>query len=103
MSPEHTENVAELACRTALARRGVAHITMPVDYQHQDVTKKRSKRNVPGHTSDVYAVGARLPSEADLNRAADILTQGKKIAILAGQGALQATDQLEQIADKLGA
>ncbi len=33
MSPTHVENVVELACRTALAYRGVAHITMPVDLQ----------------------------------------------------------------------
>src|ERR1051325_4553584 len=31
MGPAHTENVVELACRTALAYRGVAHVTMPVD------------------------------------------------------------------------
>src|SRR5437588_11946707 len=33
MGPAHTENVMELACRTAMARRGVAHVTMPVDMQ----------------------------------------------------------------------
>src|SRR3546814_36784 len=31
MGPAHVENVTELACRTALARRGVANVTMPVD------------------------------------------------------------------------
>src|SRR5580765_2865084 len=35
MGPAHTRNVAELACRTALAYRGVAHVTMPVDTQSQ--------------------------------------------------------------------
>src|ERR1700746_1037057 len=35
MGASHMQNVAELACRTALARRGVAHITMPVDLQEQ--------------------------------------------------------------------
>src|SRR5687768_15659227 len=29
MSPAHTQSVVELACRTALAYRGVAHVTMP--------------------------------------------------------------------------
>src|SRR5712675_3092686 len=33
MGPAHVENVVELACRTALAYRGVAHVTMPVDIQ----------------------------------------------------------------------
>jgi pyruvate dehydrogenase (quinone) len=103
MSPSHVEAVADQACRMALSRRGVAHITIPTDFQHAEVTKKHSQRNVPHHTSDVFAVSARLPGEADLNRAADLLNQGKKIAILAGQGALKAGDQLEQVADKLGA
>src|SRR5947207_7473674 len=65
--------------------------------------KHASKRNVPGHTSDVRARSARLPDDADLRHAAEILNHGKKVAILAGQGALDATDALEQTADKLGA
>jgi pyruvate dehydrogenase (quinone)/pyruvate oxidase len=44
-----------------------------------------------------------LPNTEDLQRAADILNSGKKIAILAGRGALAATDELEQLAEKLGA
>src|SRR3954468_20666568 len=39
MGPAHVENVTELACRTALSRRGVAHITMPVDLQEIAVSK----------------------------------------------------------------
>lgn len=104
MGPSHVENVTDLACRTALGYRKVAHITFPVDFQDMKADRKHaSKRNVPGHTSDVKAKSARLPNEADLRRAADILNQGKKVVILAGQGALDATDALEQMADKLGA
>ena len=104
MGPSHVENVTDLACRTALGYRKVAHITFPVDFQDMKADRKHaSKRNVAGHTSDVNAKSARLPNEADLRRAADILNQGKKVAILAGQGALDATDALEQAADKLGA
>ena len=104
MGPSHVENVTDLACRTALGYRKVAHIAFPVDFQDMKADRKHaSKRNVPGHTSDVNANSARLPNEADLRRAADILNQGKKVVILAGQGALDATDALEQAADKLGA
>src|SRR5687767_3587053 len=60
MGPEHIENVAHLACRTALAYNGVSHIAFPVDLQDKPVEKKGSKRNVPGHTSDVFARSARL-------------------------------------------
>src|SRR5712672_1285308 len=33
MGPAHVENVMQLACRTAASRRGVAHVTIPVDMQ----------------------------------------------------------------------
>src|SRR5579864_1908444 len=104
MGPTHVENIADLACRTALAYHGVAHITFPVDLQQKEVKKRQaSSRNVAHHTSDVYARSARLPDHADLQRAADILNSGKKIAILAGRGALDATDELEKTAELLGA
>ena len=104
MGPQHVENVADLACRTALAYRGVSHITMPVDIQSLEAKRmKPSKRNIPHHTSDVYARGARLPEEKDLRQAAEILNGGQKVAILAGQGALHATEELEKTAEVLGA
>src|SRR4051812_5083731 len=104
MGPTHVENITDLACRTALAYHGVAHITFPVDLQEKEVKKKQaSSRNIPHHTSDVDARSARLPNRVDLERAADILNQGKKVAILAGRGALNATDQLEQTAELLAA
>ncbi len=106
MGAAHIENIAELACRTAVARRGVAHLTIPVDFQELEVKSKgngRTPRNVPAHVSEAAAESGRLPAEADLHRAAEILNSGKKVAILAGRGALQATDELEALAEKLGA
>src|SRR5437016_2566912 len=61
MGPAHVENVTSLACRTALAYRGVAHVTFPVDLQEQELPGERSKRNVPAHTSEVFSRSARLP------------------------------------------
>jgi pyruvate dehydrogenase (quinone)/pyruvate oxidase len=103
MGPAHVENVVDLACRTAISYRKVAHVTFPVDFQEMKADKFSSKRNIKDHTSDVRARSARLPEEADLHRAAEILNQCKKTVILAGQGALDATEALEQAADKLGA
>ncbi len=104
MSAAHMQNVAELACRTALARRGVAHITMPVDMQEQEVNgSERSQRNIKNHVSNVYARGARTPPAEDLQEAAALLNAGKKVVILAGQGALHAGPELEQLAELLGA
>jgi len=102
MGAAHVQNVADLACRTAIAYRGVAHINFPVDLQEQK-DGERSKRNVADHTSDVLACRARLPADEDLIRAAQILNGGKKVAILCGQGALDATDQLEEAAEILAA
>jgi pyruvate dehydrogenase (quinone) len=104
MGPAHVRNVADLACRTALAYRTVSHINFPADIQSMTLDQDQvSKHNVLGHTSDYFARGAALPAESDLQRAAEILNAGKKIAILAGRGALHATDELEQIAELLGA
>jgi pyruvate dehydrogenase (quinone)/pyruvate oxidase len=103
MGPEHVESVAHAACRTALAYNGVSHIAFPVDLQDKPVENKGSKRNIPGHTSEVFARSARLPDATELRHAADILNAGKKVVILAGRGALGATDELLQTAELLGA
>jgi len=104
MGPTHVENLTDLACRTALAYRGVAHLAFPVDLQEKELKERqRSKRNVAHHTSDVDARSARIPDPTALALAAEILNQGKKVAILAGRGALNAGDELEQVADLMGA
>src|ERR1700758_3961017 len=48
MGAAHVQNVAELACRNALSHRSVAHITIPVDIQDEELGKdQRSRRNRP--------------------------------------------------------
>src|SRR3954451_5110195 len=82
MGPEHVENIAELACRTAVSYRGVAHVSIPADFQELEVQSKgerRSERNVAGHVSEVPAQSAPVPTDDELRRAADILNGGKKI------------------------
>jgi pyruvate dehydrogenase (quinone) len=104
MGPAHVENVAELACRTALAYRGVSHITMPTDMQSFSMRDDwRSSRNVPHHVSDYLFESAHMPGEAALQVASEILNDGKKVCILAGRGALHARDQLAAMAERLGA
>ena len=104
MGPGHVENVAELACRTALTMRGVAHLTIPTDVQEMTVDRsKTSPRNLPAHTSDVWAQRRGLPQQDDLRRAAEILNAGSKVMILAGRGAIGAADELEEIAELLAA
>src|SRR4029077_5397716 len=104
MGAGHVESVTDLACRPAIAHRGVAHITMPVDIQNFEVNRKeQSTRNVSHHTSDVCSMGAVVPPTSDLNRAAEILNKGKRVAMLVGRGALRASDLLEPLAEVLGA
>jgi pyruvate dehydrogenase (quinone)/pyruvate oxidase len=102
MGPAHVENVANLACRAALSYRSVAHINFPSDFQSQSC-EKNSMRNLPHHISSYFAQSVKVPRQEDLQRAAEILNAGKKVAILAGQGALEAGDELEQVAETLGA
>jgi len=102
MGCAHVRNVTDLACRTALNFRGVAHLNIPSDIQDEQ-TDERSKRNVPNHTASVQARSGRLPAESDLAGAAEILNDGKKIAILVGQGALDARNEVIAVAEKLSA
>lgn len=104
MGPAHVRTTAELACRTALAYRGVSHLTMPVDMQSMPVSRaERSKRNVPGHAGNLMAEGAHIATEEELNAAADILNAGQKVAILAGRGAINARDEVIEVAERLNA
>jgi len=105
MGPEHVEAVTNLACRTALSRRGVAHINFPVDTQSEPVKSGlRSERNIKGYAdTQIFAHRSGLPSSEELKRAAAVLNDGRKVAILAGQGALRAGDELVTVAEKLGA
>jgi pyruvate dehydrogenase (quinone) len=104
MGPTHVQNVVELACRSALSYRGVAHVTVPVDVQTQPVkSAPRSARNVPDHVSELMVHSAQLASDDQIARAATILNAGRKTAILAGRGALDARNELLSVAERLGA
>jgi pyruvate dehydrogenase (quinone)/pyruvate oxidase len=104
MGPAHVENIVHLACRTALTRRGAAHITMPVDMQSELLkSDTRSPRNLVNHVSAVHTANELSPSEAALDQAAAILNEGKKVCILAGRGALGAREELAAIAEMLAA
>ena len=104
MGPKHIESVTQLACRKAISERGVAHINFPVDFQSMETSQgSASKRNVDRYYLAREGRRAELPAEDQLKEAAKLLNEGKKVAILAGQGALGATDELIAIAEKLGA
>ena len=55
------------------------------------------------HTGVGYARPAKLPNERDLQAAAEVLNEGKKVAMLVGAGALDATDEVIAVAEQLSA
>lgn len=105
VGPAHVEAITEIACRTAETFRGVAHIAFPKDTQSMpyEPNHQHSQRSRPHHVSLVHAQAFSVPPESQLHRAAELLNNAKKVCILAGRGALQATDELEQAAELLGA
>lgn len=103
--PEHAESVIDIACRSSLALRGVSHITIPIDTQERKLEGKYTRHNVGGHTAHLLSptTAARIPDMILLEKAAEILNSGNKIVLLVGQGALDAGDQVIEVAKKLSA
>ena len=100
--PEQAEMAVDIACRTALAQRGVSHLTIPIDVQEKKLRGKYSRHNVAYHTSDVYS-SETVPSHSLIEKAASVLNAGSRIVILVGQGALESGDEVVAVAEKLDA
>jgi thiamine pyrophosphate-dependent acetolactate synthase large subunit-like protein len=101
--PHHVTNAIDEAIRLALTHRRAAHVTIPKDIQTWSAdTGKESMRNVAGHSDTLKNLHYPLPAEQDLQHAATVLNAGHKLAILAGQGALGAGTELEQVAELMG-
>jgi pyruvate dehydrogenase (quinone) len=100
--PEQAEMAVDIACRTAIAQRGVSHLTIPIDIQEKKLNGKYSRHNVGYHTSDVYSAET-IPSHSLIEKAAQILNTRNKVVILVGQLALGAGEEVIGLAEKLGA
>jgi pyruvate dehydrogenase (quinone) len=104
MGPSHVEGTVDRACRAALSKRKPVHISIPVDFQvlpAEDI--KPSKENVLNHTSFVFQQPIRIPEKTLVEQAALLLNSKNKIAMLVGVGARGAGEEIEQIAEILGA
>jgi len=99
-TPEQARHVVDRALRIAAAERTVTAVIVPADVQMQSAPKPDGAvaRSGLGH-----AAPHPVPDDAELQRAADLLNAGSKPAILAGAGALGATDELIAVAERLGA
>jgi pyruvate dehydrogenase (quinone) len=103
MGPAHVYNLVDEAMKTAIARRAVAHITIPKDIQKWTTGGPRSSTNIPKHTGDISSDARPLPSKPLIAQAAKMINAGSKVAILAGQGCLTARKELLQLAETVGA
>jgi pyruvate dehydrogenase (quinone)/pyruvate decarboxylase len=102
--PQHAIIIANRACRAALGDRGVAHLTIAKDVQMMKLSAdKRSMRNPGARTSSSWTTALPAARGDQLRAAANILNSGRRIAILAGQGALHARQEVTMLADLLGA
>ena len=102
MGPAHVNNVVDEAIKTALARRGVSHITIPKDIQEMSaLDQERSDANIRGHSADLFAAAYPQPPQKALEEAANIINTGSKVAILAGRGCLSCRDEVLQLAEKV--
>ena len=105
-NPAQVPSVIDNAVRTAYARRGVAHITVPNDIQVADAGADPWQHVAPARnpaTAPIMASSPRQADEADIERIADLLAGGDKVAILAGAGALHARSEVLAVAERLNA
>jgi pyruvate dehydrogenase (quinone) len=94
LTPDQARRKTVIACQTAIARRGVAVLIIPVDVSDSDAADEPA-----------YAVHANRPvtrpSDSDLDEMARILAAGTNVAIYAGSGCRHAHEEIIQIAEKL--
>src|SRR3954452_18130944 len=101
-SPAQVRHLIDRAARIALARRTVTAIVLPNDLQ--DEPYEDPPRAHGALRSGVGYVAPKIvPHDIDLDRAAEILNAGNKVAMLVGAGALGATDEVIAVADRLSA
>ncbi|MBV8963824.1 MAG: pyruvate oxidase [Hyphomicrobiales bacterium] len=101
--PEHALLVANRACRAALGDRGVAHLAISKDVQMMKRSAdKRSMRNPGARSSSSWSPPLPTPPADQLRAAAGVLNAGSRVAVLAGQGALSAREEVTELADRLG-
>jgi pyruvate dehydrogenase (quinone) len=100
--PSALQHCIDRAMRIAAAERTVTAVIIPADVQDMKaVEQPQSIKSV--HTGIGFVRDRGLPTEEDLHKAAKVLNAGKKVSMLVGAGALDATDELLAVADTLGA
>ncbi|WP_312545951.1 thiamine pyrophosphate-requiring protein [Pantoea eucalypti] len=101
-TPTQVRHLLDRGVRIAKAQNGVAVIIIPKDIQDEEWQPPQHLHGFT-HSGSGYQRPKVIPYEADLQRAADVLNAGKKVAILIGAGARNAAVEVVQVANVLGA
>lgn len=101
-SPAQVRHLIDRAVRIALGQRRVTALIIPNDLQEEKMVQPPRK-----HGAVFSGVGWSpprvVPERRDMERAAEVLNAGKKVAMLVGAGAQGATDEVIAVADRLEA
>ena len=100
--PSQMRHLVDRAVRIAKSERTVTCIIIPHDLQELD-SEEPPRAHATIHSGVGYSDPHVVPSKHDLKRAADILNEGKKVAMLVGAGAQHAANEVMQVAELLGA
>jgi pyruvate dehydrogenase (quinone) len=103
MDPAQARHLVDRAIRLALDRRAVSTLIFPNDVQEQEAVESPPRIHGSVFSSVGYARPRVIPQEGDVERAAEILNSGERIAMLIGQGARGAADEVVEVAELLGA
>jgi pyruvate dehydrogenase (quinone) len=101
-TPEQVPMVLDRAFRAALTTRSPVVIIVPQDMQEAPAPDLPQEHGVVV-TAPVWRPSRVQPYEEDLHSAAELLNSGERIALLVGQGARQARDEVIAVAERLGA
>jgi pyruvate dehydrogenase (quinone) len=103
MSPVQIRHLVDRAMRIAKAERCVTCIILPKDVQDLKAVVAPPHAHNTVHSSAAFCAPRVVPADRDLNRAAEILNAGERVAMLVGAGARRAVDEVVAVADALGA
>ncbi|TCJ00233.1 thiamine pyrophosphate-requiring protein [Aeromicrobium sp. IC_218] len=103
LAPEQAAMVLDRAFRTALATRSPCVVILPHDVQVAEAPAEVPHEHGVVPTTPQWRTPRVLPAEDDLAEAAAVLNAGERVALLVGQGARDAADQVRAVAERLGA
>ncbi len=101
-APEQITHLVDRAMRIAVADRTVTCIIIPNDIQELDYEEPPHEHGTV-HSGFGYSASTLIPDRQALEKAAAILNEGKKVAMLVGAGAADATEEVIEVAELLGA